>query len=100
MSECYVTKRRYQLDCDKPFLRGVWGQIENFSITHFLNYPKRDFPFRQVSCCFLADFKLQLLQKLANELQCILVRSIFMFLRIYFFMFFSGTENRMLSIGK
>ena len=41
MPECYVTKREYWLECDKPLHRGGGGvKMTIFSVTHFLNDPK------------------------------------------------------------
>ena len=41
LQECYVTKRGYQLECEK-LLHGGWGGVKMafFSVTHFLNDPK------------------------------------------------------------
>ena len=39
MPECYVTKRGYQLECDKPLHRDV----AIFSLTYFLNDPHDHF---------------------------------------------------------
>ena len=41
MPECYVTKRGYELECDKPLHRGGWGvTMTIFSVTYLLNDPK------------------------------------------------------------
>ena len=40
MPECYVTKRGYQLECDKPLHRGMGVKVTMFSLTYlFLNDP-------------------------------------------------------------
>ena len=39
--ECYVTKRGYQLERDKPLHRGVGGvKMTDFSVMYFLKDPK------------------------------------------------------------
>ena len=39
MTECYVTKKGYQLECDKPLHRRSRGQNNNFSATYFFDDP-------------------------------------------------------------
>ena len=39
MPECYVPKRGYQLECDKPLQRGGGVKMTIFSVTYFLNDP-------------------------------------------------------------
>ena len=39
MPECYITKRGYQLEYDKPYIGGGGDQNDNFSITCFLDDP-------------------------------------------------------------
>ena len=52
LQECYVTKREYQLECDKLLRVGVGGvKIGIFSVTYFLNDPFSLFSNASIGIC-------------------------------------------------